>query len=194
MNVDLFSNEKKIHPIARNKNSGQAAVFFDRDGVLNLDTGYPHLPDEIILVDGAAEAVAMAKRNGYLTIVVTNQSGVARGFFNEKDVDLFNYALARRLACYGGIIDRFYVCPYHPDASIEAYRSDHPDRKPHPGMIKRAMADFRIDPQYSFLVGDKITDLQAAEAAGIAGHLFSGGNLSSFLSPLLVSLPHGRQS
>lgn len=171
------------------------AVFFDRDGVLNLDTGYPHRPEEIILTDGAVKAIALARSLGYLTIVVTNQSGVARGLFGEAEVTRFNEALSRLL---GGkpnesSIDKFYFCPYHPNAVVPNYRADHPDRKPRPGMIERAISDLEIDRSRSLLVGDKATDIEAANAAGIPGYLFCGGNLFAFLSPLLVSLPYETQ-
>ncbi|MBB2204860.1 D-glycero-alpha-D-manno-heptose-1,7-bisphosphate 7-phosphatase [Gluconacetobacter takamatsuzukensis] len=163
----------------------QPAIFLDRDGVLNVDTGYPHCLEDMVLIPGAARAIALAKKLGYLTVVVTNQSGVARGLFGEDDVARFNAHLARALASEGGSIDAFYVCPYHPDAIIESYRCDHPDRKPNPGMILRAIADLPIDRAKSFLIGDKQTDIDAAAAAGIAGQLFPGGDLSTFLSSFL---------
>ncbi|GBQ63402.1 histidinol phosphatase [Ameyamaea chiangmaiensis NBRC 103196] len=164
---------------------GRAAVFFDRDGVLNVDTGYPSVPAELVLIPGAAQAVAHAKACGYVTVVVTNQSGVARGLFDEAAVDRFNGHLAAQIAKSGGSLDHFYVCPYHPDAQVAAFRGDHPDRKPNPGMIQRAAHDLGLDLSRSFLVGDKSTDVEAARAAGIPGYLFSGGDLMSFLSPYL---------
>lgn len=160
-------------------------LFLDRDGVLNVDTGYPHQLKDLALVSGAARAVALAKELGYLTVVVTNQSGVARGLFGEDDVARFNEHLARALTTEGGTIDRFYVCPYHPDAAITAYRHDHWDRKPNPGMIEKAISDLGIDPTRSILVGDKLTDVMAASAAGVSGYLFTGSDLYTFLMPLL---------
>ncbi|MBB2169637.1 HAD family hydrolase [Gluconacetobacter aggeris] len=161
------------------------AVFFDRDGVLNVDTGYPHRPENLTLLPGAGEAVALIRRRGYRAIVVTNQSGIARGLFGEKDVELFHARLVSALAKKGGAIDAFYFCPYHPQAMIERYRCDHPDRKPNPGMIERAIADFAIDRSRSILIGDKNTDIEAALAAGIRGYLFTGGNLFDFVSSIL---------
>jgi len=166
-------------------NSLRPTLFLDRDGVLNVDTGYPHQPGDLVLIPGAACAVALAKTLGYLTVVVTNQSGVARGLFSEDDVARFNEHLAQALASEGGEIDRFYVCPYHPDATIPAYRRDHRDRKPNPGMLERAISELAIDPTRSFLVGDKETDVMAASAAGISGYLFPGGDLHSFLTHIL---------
>ncbi|MBO1360628.1 HAD family hydrolase [Acetobacter sacchari] len=166
----------------------RAAVFFDRDGVLNVDTGYPSVPEELVLIPGAAQAVMRAKACGYVTVVVTNQSGVARGLFDEAAVDRFNAHLADEVAREGGVLDRFYVCPYHPDARVAAYRCNHPDRKPNPGMITRAASELNLDLSRSFLVGDKNTDVEAAAAAGIPGYLFSGDNLMSFLSPYLQPL------
>lgn len=127
----------------------------------------------------------LQKKLGFLTIVVTNQSGVAKGLFGEDAVARFNARLSQELSVEGGEIDAFYICPYHPAAHIDRYRCDHPDRKPNPGMMERAIIDFSISRSASLLVGDKITDIQAAEAAGIEGHLFSGSNLFAFLSPFL---------
>lgn len=164
---------------------GRPAFFFDRDGVLNVDTGYPHKVEDLRLVENAAKAVAFVRSLGYLAVVVTNQSGVARGMFGEEDVARFHAELQQHLAAEGGAIDAFYVCPYHPDAVVEQYRCDHPDRKPNPGMIERAIADFAIDRTRSILVGDKSTDIEAARAAGVRGYLFAGGNLHDFI----LSLP-----
>lgn len=161
------------------------AVFLDRDGVLNLDTGYPCHPEELVMIEGAEEALAFLKECGYLLIVVSNQSGVARGLFTEEQVQIFNAALQTKLAARGGAVDEFYYCPCHPEAVIERYRCDHPDRKPGPGMILKAMAAHSIDPARSFLIGDKETDLEAARAAHIKGYLFTSGNLDVFVRSLM---------
>ena len=170
------------------------AIFFDRDGVLNVDMGYPHRPEQLVLIQGARQAVAKAKAMGYLVVVVTNQSGVARGLFGEPDVVRFNDRLNTELSSglslenHQQAIDAFYICPYHPEAVVSNYRVDHADRKPNPGMINRAVSDLSIDCTRSFLVGDKKSDIQAAEAAGIPGYLFRGGNLCAFLTPLLFDV------
>jgi histidinol-phosphate phosphatase family protein len=117
--------------------SGKAplkAVFFDRDGVLNLDHGYVCEPERLDWIEGAREAVAALNAAGVKVLVVTNQSGVARGYFTEAQVDLFHAALQAGLAPVGGRIDAFYVAPHHEDAVEDRYRHpDHPDRKPNPG-------------------------------------------------------------
>lgn len=147
--------------------------------------------EELTIVPGARRAVSEAKALGYHTVVVTNQSGVARGLFTEADVVRFNgwlnAELSKGLSLPTGkrAIDAFYICPYHPDATIKKYRVDHADRKPRPGMIERAMRDLPIQRAGSFLVGDKDSDIQAAEAAGIPGYLFKGENLYDFLFPFL---------
>ncbi|GAB6968497.1 HAD family hydrolase [Komagataeibacter kakiaceti JCM 25156] len=163
----------------------KSAVFLDRDGVINVDTGYPHRIDELEFIAGAPEAIARINASGRLAIVVTNQSGIARGLYEEADAHAFNTHIQDRLRAWNARIDGFYLCPYHPDAIIERYRQDHPDRKPGPGMIERAIRDFHIDRNGSFLVGDRQTDIQAAQAAGIPGYLFTGARLDAFITPLL---------
>ncbi|MDF7674117.1 HAD family hydrolase [Acetobacteraceae bacterium ESL0709] len=164
---------------------GKPAVFLDRDGVLNVDTHYPHRPEDLIMMGGAAEALAFLKSCGYLLIVVSNQSGVARGLFSEGQVRDFNALLQARLAEKGGAVDGFYYCPYHPQAVIERYRCDHPDRKPRPGMILKAIEAYGIDPACSFLIGDRETDMEAAQAASIEGYMFHSDNLDLFVRQLV---------
>lgn len=162
------------------------AVFLDRDGVLIEDTGYPHLEDHLRLIPGAARAVGRLNALGYLIVIVTNQSGVARGLFSEDQMHAFNTLVVRRIAAQGGRIGAVYACPFHSDAEDPKFRHpDHPDRKPNPGMILRAIADHHIDPAKSFLIGDRQTDLEAARRAGVPGFLFEGGDLDRFVRELL---------
>lgn len=165
------------------------AAFLDRDGVLNEDRGYVHRPEDLSLVPGAARAVRRLNEGGYLVVVVTNQSGVARGLFDEPALDRFHHHLRAMLAAEGARLDALYSCPYHPEATVARYRCDHPDRKPRPGMILRAFADLPIARQGSFLIGDQPRDLAAAAAAGIPGHLFPGGDLEAFVVGLLAGSP-----
>lgn len=166
-------------PPAREGQSGSGAlapehgaVFFDRDGVLNEDLGYPSDPARLVWRAGAKEAIALARASGRRVIVVTNQSGIGRGYFTRAATDAFHAAMQRDLAALGAQIDAFYVCPFHPEAKVPRYRaSDHPDRKPNPGMVRRAMMEWAVDPAAAFLVGDRNTDVEAAQAAGIAGFL-----------------------
>ncbi|RFD19457.1 HAD family hydrolase [Komagataeibacter melaceti] len=163
------------------------AVFLDRDGVINVDTGYPHRIEELEFIAGAPEAIASINASGRLAVVVTNQSGIARGLYGEEQAHAFNNHIQDRLREWNARIDAFYLCPYHPEATIARYRQDHPDRKPRPGMIERAIRDLDIDRGNSFLVGDRQTDVQAAQAAGMPGYLFTGPRLDAFIKPLLSS-------
>ena len=159
------------------------ALFLDRDGVLNEDPGYVYRWEDFRWIPGARETVAAFNRAGWLVIVVTNQSGVGRGYYTEADVHQLHERMAQDLARVGGRIDAFYHAPHHPDATLEIYRHpDPPDRKPNPGMILRALAEWPIDREASLLIGDKPSDLEAALRAGIKGVLFEGGDLQRFLA------------
>lgn len=161
-------------------------AFFDRDGVLNRDTGYVHRSDAFEWIEGVFETMAALKQAGYRVVVVTNQSGVARGFYTEADVRKLHDWMAEQIVAHGGMIDAFYYCPYHPEAPDPSYRQDHPDRKPRPGMILKALERFPADLSASFLIGDQPTDVQAAQAAGIRGHMFTGGRLDQFVDDILA--------
>lgn len=161
------------------------AVFFDRDGVLNQDIGYLFESHRLIWIDGAREAVKAANDMGYLAFVVTNQSGVARGLYEEAHVQQLHDWMAAELGKIGAHIDAFEYCPFHPEGSVERYRQVSPRRKPSPGMITDLLERFPVDIERSFLIGDQPTDLEAARAAGVRGYLFSGPNLEVFLKPLL---------
>ena len=162
-------------------------AILDRDGVLNLDLGYAHRPDQLVLVDGAAKAVRRLNDAGWAVAAITNQSGVARGLFDEAQIGLFHAAMDAALAASGARIDAWYYCPFHPDAVVPAYRhADHPDRKPNPGMVLRALADFAMPPERAFLVGDQASDIEAARRAGVRGYLFEGGDLDAFVAEVLA--------
>ena len=159
------------------------ALFLDRDGVLNQDLGFVHRWEDFVWIPGARETVAAFNRAGWLVIVVTNQSGVGRGYYAEDDVHVLHERMREDLAAADAHIDAFYHAPQHPEAPVEAYR--HPDpplRKPNPGMIHQALQDWPIDRDASLLVGDKPSDLEAALRAGIRGVLFTGGDLKAFLA------------
>jgi D-glycero-D-manno-heptose 1,7-bisphosphate phosphatase len=158
------------------------ALFLDRDGVLNEDRGYVSRWEDFRWIAGAKDAVAAFNRAGWLVIVVTNQSGVGRGFYTEDAMHALHARMAEDLAAAGGHIDAFYHAPQHPEAPLESYR--HPDpplRKPNPGMILQALSEWPIDREASLLIGDKPSDLEAAVRAGIRGVLFEGGDLAEFL-------------
>ena len=154
------------------------AAFFDRDGVFNVDQGYTHRVEGIEWIAGGPRAVRRLNDLGYLVIIVTNQSGIGRGYYDEVAMHAVHDALRAHLAEAGGHIDAIYFAPHHEEAALEQYRHpDPPDRKPNPGMLLKAMTDFAIDKERSFLIGDKPSDLEAARRAGIAGHLFVGHDL-----------------
>lgn len=163
----------------------RGAVFLDRDGVLNHDHGYVGTRARFAWMQGAREAVAMAGARGLHVFIVTNQSGIARGFYSEDDLCALHRWIAEECRAMGGTIDDWRYCPFHPEAPLAAYRRDSDWRKPAPGMIRDLLAHWQIDPARALLVGDQETDMQAAAAAGIAGHRFTGGDLAAFLAPLL---------
>src|ERR1700733_1196236 len=161
------------------------ALFLDRDGVLNVDHGYVGSRDRFQWVDGARDAIRHATEAGWHVFIVTNQAGVARGHFDEAAIhDLLDW-IGDQAREAGGTIDDARYCPYHPDGTVEAYRQVHPWRKPLPGMLLDLIQIWELDPTKAVMVGDQETDMRAAAAAGVAGYLFNGGNLLSFLRPIL---------
>jgi D,D-heptose 1,7-bisphosphate phosphatase len=159
------------------------AAFFDRDGTLNVDDGYTHKPGDLRWNPGAIAAIKRLNESGYYVIVVTNQAGIGRGYYDEAAMHAFHAAMQSDLAEHGAYIDYYYYCPYHPDAAIPAYRAaNHPDRKPNAGMIYKAFADWPIDRANSFLIGDTDHDLAAAAAAGLPGYRYEGGDLLALVA------------
>jgi D-glycero-D-manno-heptose 1,7-bisphosphate phosphatase len=158
------------------------ALFLDRDGVLNEDKGYVHRWDDFHWIPGAKAAIAAYNRAGWIVVVVTNQSGIGRGYYAEDDMHALHARMNAELAEAGAHVDAIYFCPEHPEAPLERYRHpDPPNRKPNPGMILQALADWPIDRERSILIGDKPSDMEAAVRAGIRGLLFAGGDLEAFL-------------
>ena len=143
------------------------AVFLDRDGVINRDVGYVYRPQEFQFIEGVFRLAFAVRRAGYLLIVVTNQAGVARGYYSEEDVNGAHQWLQQEFGKRGAGIDAFYFCPYHPEASVPQYRMSSPDRKPEPGMILRAAQDWSLDLSASVLVGDKESDIEAGRRAQV---------------------------
>jgi D-glycero-D-manno-heptose 1,7-bisphosphate phosphatase len=169
------------------------ALFLDRDGVINLDKGYVSCISDFEFVEGAPEAIAAFNALGWYVFVVTNQSGIARGFYTENDMHNLHRWMEGELAKAGARIDRIYYCPFHEDGEVLRYRRDSFDRKPKPGMLLRAMADFPVVRERSFLIGDKQADLLAARAASVAGFLFGGGNLYEFSQWTLAGFEDGNR-
>ena len=154
------------------------AVFFDRDGTLNVDVHYLHRIEDFQWMPEAVEAIEYCHRQGYLVVVVTNQSGVARGYYEEADVMRLHKWMNEELAGRGAApIDGFYYCPHHINASVPEYAVDCDCRKPKPGMIFKACRELGIDAGQSFMIGDKPRDAECGEAAGAKGVLYEGGSL-----------------
>lgn len=160
------------------------AVFLDRDGVLNIDHGYTHKPELFEWVLGAREAVKTFNDSGYFVFVVTNQAGVAKGHYDEAAIAVLHGWMAEQLADFGATIDDWRYCPFHPEGTVDAYRQTHDWRKPGSGMIDDLFHHWPVERNGSFLIGDKDSDIEAAEAAGIPGYLFRGGDLMAFVDEI----------
>jgi D,D-heptose 1,7-bisphosphate phosphatase len=152
------------------------AVFFDRDGILNHDHGYTHCIEDFRWKPGAREAILWCNEAGWLTFVVTNQAGIARGYYEADSVDALHSWMNADLREIGAHIDEFRFCPHHPDGAVSALAIVCECRKPRPGMLTAVMAIWPIDREASFLVGDKPSDISAAQAAGVAGYLLDEGD------------------
>ena len=168
------------------------ALFLDRDGVINVDRNYIYRVEDFEWVEGAADVIKRFNEKGWWVFVVTNQSGIARGYYTEEQMQTLHDWLQAELKKGGAKIDQIYHCPFHEDGTIPRYTKDSYDRKPKPGMLIRAMTDFPVIKERSFLIGDKQADLEAAKAAGVRGFLFSGGNLSQFADWVLADMDENR--
>jgi D-glycero-D-manno-heptose 1,7-bisphosphate phosphatase len=161
-------------------------LFLDRDGVINIDHGYVGARERFEWTPGARQAIRAATNAGWHVFVVTNQSGVARGHYTEAEMHALHAWMTEEIRRAGGTLDDLRFCPFHAEATVPAYRdAAHPWRKPAPGMLLDLIAAWQIDPARAVLVGDQDTDLQAAAAAGVTAHKFTGGNLLDVVLPLL---------
>jgi D-glycero-D-manno-heptose 1,7-bisphosphate phosphatase len=172
------------------------AVFLDRDGVITEDPPhYAHRVDQVRIIPGSCEAIRLLNMSGFQVIVVSNQSGVAKGYYKEHDIGLFNEEMKRQLSLEGAYLDAEYYCPHHPDGVVKEYCTACTCRKPQPGMLIRAAKQHRIDLNTSFMVGDKFSDIVAGKSVNcrtifvLTGH---GKDEVSFLEgstvPVAVNL------
>ena len=161
------------------------AMFLDRDGVINVNHGWVGTRERFEWIPGALDAIAAAANAGFHVFVVTNQSGVARGYYDEAQFAALNDWMIGEIRAHGGTVDDVRYCPFHPEAMLDRYRKDSDWRKPGPGMLLDLVAKWEIDTARSLMVGDQPSDLAAAAAAKITAHHFRGGNLLEFIRPLI---------
>ncbi len=161
------------------------AAFLDRDGVVNHDDGYMGARERIRWMPNAAKAIRRLNEAGYFVFLFTNQSGVARGFFTENELNALHDWMRAELLTEGAVIDDVRYCPHHPDGTVAGYIEDHHWRKPSPGMIHDLMTHWPVRRQGSFVIGDRESDIEAAAAADLPGFLFAGGDLDAFVANVM---------
>ena len=159
------------------------AVIFDRDDTLTVDVGWTYKLEDFKFVNGAPKAVRLLNRSGYLVFVATNQGGIAKGYFNENQMNIFHWKLKYELSKYHAWIDDIAYCPHTP------YPPNHDDlcscRKPNPGLLCYLSYKWKIKPKDMLMFGDKKTDVEAANRVGFDGYLFNGDNLYDFVTSKL---------
>lgn len=170
-----------LRPAAQARPAPRPAVIFDRDGVLNLDHGYVGHREKFEWTEGAREAVRAVHEQGWHVFVATNQSGVARGYYDEPAVHALYDWMRGELHAFGATIDDWRYCPTHPEGSVPAYARESDWRKPAPGMLLDMIRAWELDPAQCVMIGDQPTDMAAAEAAGVRGFRFAGGSLHDFV-------------
>ena len=163
-------------------------AFLDRDGVINsskINNGYVGNIKDFKWIPGAKKAIKLIKKNKFKVIIVTNQSGIARGYFSIKDVYKLHRYFKKELAKYGTKVDKIYFCPYHKDGIVKKYKKNSSLRKPRIGMFLKATKVWNIDKKKSFMIGDQKTDMEFAKRAKIKGYLFNQKNLYNFIRKIL---------
>jgi D-glycero-D-manno-heptose 1,7-bisphosphate phosphatase len=157
--------------ILRRPAPGRPAFFLDRDGAVVQEAGYLHRVNDIRMIPGAAKVIAAANERGVAVVMVTNQSGVGRGYYGWAEFKVVQNAILAALASEGAMVNAVYACAHHPEGKGLLAHPNHPARKPNPGMLLEAAAALTLDLKSSWLVGDKADDVEAAQRAGIAGAL-----------------------
>lgn len=176
------------------KEHRQAAVFLDRDGTINEEMGYMDRLEKLKLIPVAAEAIRLINASGMKAVVVTNQSGVARGFFDEAFVETIHMRLREMLRMEGASLDGIYFCPHHPTEGLERYIMTCGCRKPAPGLLLQAAADLNLDTASSYMVGDTLNDIEAGTRAGAQGILIRTGYGSESAAALSPGEEPGRKT
>ncbi|MCX7748467.1 MAG: HAD family hydrolase [Clostridia bacterium] len=143
------------------------AVFLDRDGTINIEKNYLYKIEEFEFIKNVPQAIKLLNENGFKVIVITNQSGIARGYYNEEDVKKLHKHIDDQLNQYDAFIDAYYYCPHHPKYGKEPYRMDCICRKPKTGLIKMALQEFSLEKECSWFVGDRESDIRAGRKAGL---------------------------
>lgn len=151
-------------------------LFLDRDGVINVNHGYVHRIEEFQFIDGIFDLTRLALSKDYVICIVTNQAGIARGYYTDSDFDQLTSWMCGQFKSEGVIIDKVYYSPYHPVHGLGQYKKDHISRKPNPGMLQKAVLDLDIDVRASILIGDNVTDIQAGFSAGVGKKLYFGSD------------------
>lgn len=172
---------------------GSPALFLDRDGTINREVDYLADPALFELLPGVASAIASARSAGYKIIVITNQSGIARGLLSEQTLAAIHQRMDSDLAAAGTHVDGYYFCPHHPTevaAGNERYRQDCPCRKPKPGMLEQAIAEHNLDAASSHAIGDSLRDLDSARTAGVPSRYLVGTGKGTSQRPKLKDDDH----
>jgi D-glycero-D-manno-heptose 1,7-bisphosphate phosphatase len=188
----MIRTEHAVAPPTRSR-----ALFLDRDGVININHGYVYIAKNFEFIDGIFELVRTAHVNDFKIVVITNQSGIGRGFYSERQFHQLTSWMCEEFLNAGAPIDKVYFSPFHPTEGLGEYRKDDFSRKPNPGMILQAQMELGLDLNNSILIGDKTTDIQAGIAAGIGLNIFFGqehpleaiAKQCSVITSLLEALP-----
>ena len=170
--IDGFSTTSLVQRIKQSNSFHRKAVFLDRDGVINKDFGYVHRWEDFEFIPGSIEAMRKLQDSGYALVIVTNQSGLARGFYTQQQYHQLTETYVQYLAAQRVFLDGVYFCPHHPKGAVPSLAKECDCRKPAPGMFHKAARELDISLSDSLMIGDKSSDVEAARAAGV-GHIFS---------------------